>query len=312
MTAAIWMWGALRRVLRTGEADRPYPVVTIHGNGQTGNNSPARWTGGRGWAHDFLRVGYTVYVADQPARGRSGQCPSFYGDYVRRLGGNKPLEARFTAPETAKLRPQAERHTQWPGTGQRGDPSFDQFFASQVESLADGDEAERLNQQAGAALLDRIGPAIVMVHSQLGAFGWLIADAAEAGQGDPIDRAERPALLRCRIQGRAGMVRIQQYAPRKVGIARIPLTYDRPAATPEALRYELEDAPPADGLVRCYRQAEPARQLPNLKASLSRSSPARPPTTPHTTTARVTSCARPAWRTTSSGWKTSACRATAT
>ena len=43
--------------------------------------------------------------------------------------------------------------------------------------LADGAETQRLNQQAVAPLLDRIGPAIILTHSQSGPFGWLIADA---------------------------------------------------------------------------------------------------------------------------------------
>ena len=33
------------------------------------------------------------------------------------------------------------------------------------------------NKDAGAALLDKIGPAVVLTHSQSGAYGWLIADA---------------------------------------------------------------------------------------------------------------------------------------
>ena len=36
---------------------------------------------------------------------------------------------------------------------------------------------QQRNQDAGAALLDKIGPAIVLTHSQSGSFGWLIADA---------------------------------------------------------------------------------------------------------------------------------------
>ncbi len=73
------------------------------------------------------------------------------------------IEQRFTAPQDFKLWPQAERHTQWPGSGRKGDPVFDQFYASQVASISDGEQIEALNQAAGAALLDRIGPAIVMV-----------------------------------------------------------------------------------------------------------------------------------------------------
>lgn len=58
-----------------------------------------------------------------------------------------------------------------------GDPVFDQFFASQVPGISTGDLMERLNRQAGAALLDKIGPATVLTHSQSGTFVWQIADA---------------------------------------------------------------------------------------------------------------------------------------
>jgi hypothetical protein len=46
-----------------------------------------------------------------------------------------------------------------------------------VPYVADIVETQRLNKDAGAALLDRIGPAIVLTHSQSGLFGWLIGDA---------------------------------------------------------------------------------------------------------------------------------------
>jgi pimeloyl-ACP methyl ester carboxylesterase len=245
---------------------RPYPVVMIHGGGQTGNNFTGTPDGRRGWAHDFLRAGYTVYVADQAARGRSGQSPSFYGKYSRRPGGNLPVEARFTAPEVAKLWPQAERHTQWPGTGQKGDPAFDQFYASQVESLSNGAEIERLNQLAGAALLDRIGPAIVLVHSQSGPFGWLMADARPGlVKGILSIEPNGPPFFEVDFKGAPGWFEYAKTPARKWGIARVPLTYDPPARRPEELEYALEAETPGDEYVRCYVQAEPARQLPRLK-----------------------------------------------
>jgi pimeloyl-ACP methyl ester carboxylesterase len=58
-----------------------------------------------------------------------------------------------------------------------GDPVFDAFYSTQVESLVSNAETQKLAQSAGAALLDRIGPAILLTRSQAGAFGWLIADA---------------------------------------------------------------------------------------------------------------------------------------
>jgi hypothetical protein len=190
---------------------QPYPVVMIHGAGQTGNNFTGTPDGRRGWAHDFLRAGYAVYVVDQPARGRSGQSPGFYGDYTRRKGGNLPVEARFTAPETAKLWPQAARHTQWPGTGQKDDPAFDQFYASQVESLADGEETERMNQQAG-------GSSTAWPSHRNGAFAVRLLRLADrrypAGWSVILAiQTERPAFLRS-TSGDAQLVRKHKTPPR--------------------------------------------------------------------------------------------------
>ena len=74
------------------------------------------------------------------------------------------LPQRFTAPETRKLWPQAEKHTQWPGKGTQGDPTFDEFYATQVETIGDEAMIEALNRDAVAKLLDRIGPAVLLVH----------------------------------------------------------------------------------------------------------------------------------------------------
>ena len=43
---------------------------------------------------------------------------------------------------------------------------FDAFYATQVEALVSLEETEKANQAAGAALLDKIGPAILITHSQ--------------------------------------------------------------------------------------------------------------------------------------------------
>src|SRR4029078_12835246 len=87
----------------------------------------------------------------------------------------------FTANAVRGTWAQAKKHTQWPGDGpnkgQKGDPIFDAFYATQVETVISNEVTQQCNQDAGAALLDRIGPAIVLTHSQSGPFGWLIADA---------------------------------------------------------------------------------------------------------------------------------------
>lgn len=248
------------------ERTQPYPVVMIHGGGQTGTNFTGTPDGRRGWAHDFLRAGYAVYVVDQPARGRSGQSETFYGDYGRHKGGSLAVEERFTASESVNSWPQADRHTRWPDTGQKGGEHFHQFFASQVDSLMDGAEIERLNQDAGAALLDEIGPAILLVHSQSGAFGWLIADARpDLVKAIVSIEPNGPPFYDVEFTGPPDWFRFSEQQTRVWGITRIPLTFDPPASAPEEIARELEDEPPSPHHVRCYIQADPPRQLPALQ-----------------------------------------------
>jgi hypothetical protein len=76
------------------------------------------------------------------------------------------VERDFIAYEKYNLFPQAKLHTQWPGSGTVGDPIFDQFMAETLPMIGDATVREALNRDATIALLDRIGPAILMPHSQ--------------------------------------------------------------------------------------------------------------------------------------------------
>jgi pimeloyl-ACP methyl ester carboxylesterase len=246
------------------DGEKPVPVVMIHGGGQTGTNFTGTSDGRRGWAHDFLRAGYTVYVVDQPGRARSNTSSELYGKYNR--NPTSRIEQRFTAPQDSKLWPQAVKHTQWPGSGHQGDPAFDQFYASQVEGITDGTTTETLNRDAGAALLDRIGPAILLVHSQSGSFAWLIADARpDLVKGIINIEPNGPPLQDVNFKGAPDWFDYSAEPSRVFGIARIPLTYDPSVADASELKLVQEDEPEAPDLVRCYEQASPARQLPNLK-----------------------------------------------
>src|SRR5215469_17449274 len=165
-------------VLRPQRVTRKYPLLFLHGLSQTATNWLGTPDGRMGWADYFLQQGYVVYLIDQPARGRSAWHPS---DGALQILSAPEIERRFTATEVSGFWPQAKLHTQWPGDGpkkgQRGDPIFDAFYATQVETVISNAETQQRNQEAGTALLDRIGPAIVLTHSQSGSFGWLIADA---------------------------------------------------------------------------------------------------------------------------------------
>jgi pimeloyl-ACP methyl ester carboxylesterase len=240
----------------------PYPIVMFSGGGQSGLNYSGTPDGREGWMQYFVRQGYAVYVLDQPSRARSPHQPEVGPQSSTSV---ERVQQRFTAPERSNLWPQAKLHTQWPGTGVAGDPVFDQFFAQNYPSLTSFPRQQELNRDAGAALLDRIGPAILLTHSQSGTFGWLVADA-------------RPALVKAIVamepSGPPVHDNVEKGAPvwfedgplaKPYGLTAPPLTYDPPVANPADLKFIRQEKPDAPDLVRCWTQAEPARTLINLQ-----------------------------------------------
>ncbi len=246
-------------VLRPARVTRTYPLVFIHGASQTATNWINTPDGRPGWADFFLGQGYLVYLVDQPARGRSAWHASTNGPL--QIFSAAEVERRFTASEVGGYWPQAKKHTQWPSDspnkGRRGDPVFDAFYASQVEGLSSAVETQTLIRAAGTALLDKIGPAILVTHSQSGPFGWLLADS-------------RPKLVK-------GIVAVEPAGPpfrnavvnedknRAWGVADLPLTYDPPAKTAADLAAVREARADGPDLVICWTQSGPARRLVNLQ-----------------------------------------------
>src|SRR5215475_7578738 len=60
-----------------------WPIVMVHGGGQTGTNFTGTPDGREGWAQFFLRQGYAVYVVDQPGRARATYVADVYGPATR-------------------------------------------------------------------------------------------------------------------------------------------------------------------------------------------------------------------------------------
>jgi pimeloyl-ACP methyl ester carboxylesterase len=242
---------------------QPYPVVMWHGGGQTGTNFLGTPDGREGWANYFLRRGYVVYVVDQPGRARSGYFTDVYGP--TRRPNTAAMSRRFTAPEKAGDYPQAKRHTQWPGTGVPGDRVFDQFFASQVEDIRDVGVIESLNRAAGVALLDEIGPAILLTHSQSGPFGWVVAnDRPKLVKGILSVEPNGPPFHEAAMIGAPDWFKDGAIG-RAWGITRGPLTFSPPAASPKDLGMTRQAAADGPELVRCWTQGGTPRQLPNLQ-----------------------------------------------
>lgn len=237
----------------------PYPLVFIHGMGQTAMNWITTPDGRPGWGQWFAAQGWEVYLIDQPARGRSA-CLVDSGEAYVALS-TEGIEQFFTAAADFDLWPQAKKHMQWPGdentgyVGHVGDAVFDQFYASIVPSLP-SIKSEPLVKAAGVALLDKIGPSILITHSQAGLFGWLIADA-------------RPDLVKAIVAVepsgppvRSGDGANQPY--RLWGLTDTELTYEPPVTHSSPLQVERKWMSGDADLKACWLQKGPPRQLVNL------------------------------------------------
>nr|GAT46213.1 predicted protein [Mycena chlorophos] len=238
--------------LTPARVTQPLPLLLIHGHGMTGTNFLNTPDGRLGWADYFLSKGYEVYIIDQTSRARSAWQPTVNG----------PLETvdslttswHFTAVQDFGLWPQAKLHTQWPGSGTMGDPIFDAFYASTVPSLVNNTEQDVTIRSAGSQLLDIIGPAIVMTHSQGGELGWVLAES-------------RPKLVKAIValepKGPPFILAVfPPFTPQlQFGLTDTPLTYDPPVGAPSELAPVVLNTIPN---VTCFEQPTPPRKLTNL------------------------------------------------
>jgi pimeloyl-ACP methyl ester carboxylesterase len=242
----------------------PYPIIMVPGGGQTGTNFTGTATGDEGWAQYFARRGYAVYVVDQVARGRAAYwAPAVYRPLTpARIDF---VEQRFLAPERFNLWPQAHLHTQFPGSGTREDRYFQDFLATQFPSIADFGRQQKINTEALGALLEKVGPAILLTHSQSGAYGWPVADQHPSMVKAIVAiEPSGPPMHDIVFSGAPDWFKDAE--PTKIsGLGDIPLAYDPPFAGGGALEVARQDQPDKPDLVRCWLQKAPARQLPNLR-----------------------------------------------
>jgi len=149
------------------------PIVMVHGSGHTGVTYETTPDGREGWATYFVRKNFPVYVVDHSGRGRSGFDPTPINRAREQSDPkglpNIPLTTRERAWTTFRLGTSYPDF--YPGSQFPAD-ALDQYFSQLVpntETTLEGGGGNTV--KALAALLDRIGPAVVMVHSQSGAYG---------------------------------------------------------------------------------------------------------------------------------------------
>src|SRR6185437_8403044 len=217
------------------EQTRPYPVIMVHGGTMSGTNYTGTPDGREGWAQDFVRAGYAVYVVDQVGKGRSAYYPSVYGPKAQTDMANN--QSRYVAQAKFALWPQAHLHAQWPGDGSLDDPAVRQLVASQLPSVKDFHRQQELNVAALIALIDKIGPSILMVHSQAGAFGWPVADARpENAKALLAIEPNGPPFYPVSFIGAPDWFQYGDTMALRYGISDVPLTYAPPLKDPSELK----------------------------------------------------------------------------
>jgi pimeloyl-ACP methyl ester carboxylesterase len=199
------------------QVQHPWPIVMMHGGGFQGTEWLDTPDGRPGWAQRIVEAGYAVLVVDRPGHGRSplhietvgpmGPAFSYEGGRQIYFPGDDPL------------------HTQWP-FDHKDEAAMDDFIAGYGPLPADLELSETMDVDRTIALLDRIGPALLMTHSASGPDGWLIAD-------------RRPHLVKA-------IASIEPMGPPfavipnigflKWGPTAAPLKFQPPVDSPEALK----------------------------------------------------------------------------
>lgn len=154
--------GMFVQYMLPAERKHPYPLVLIHGGGGQGMDWLQTPDGRDGWADYFVADGWDVYVVDRPGHGRS-QSNAGCGD--GKVGtANSGFIARL-ATSDANL---------WPGGAPTPtNPAVIGWTAAGATAPYCGDAlaAEKIS-----ALLDEIGPSILVAHSAGGGSTFRVPD----------------------------------------------------------------------------------------------------------------------------------------
>ena len=173
------------------DKDYRYPILMVHGGGHTGKTYETTPDGREGWFTSFTRRGFSSYVFDDPNRGRACCEPTEL--HLVRMGllpntaiPNMNIYTKQAAWATFRFGPT------YPDVypGQRFPmAAMDQYAPQWVLTYRDAEENAKITNAIVAAI-DKIGPVIVMVHSQSGPLGLAaVRTARRQGQGFRCDRA---------------------------------------------------------------------------------------------------------------------------
>jgi hypothetical protein len=160
---------------------RKLPLVFWHGHGQSGKTWETTPDGREGFQNIFLRRRFPVYLIDQPRRSRA---------------------ARSTQPITITATPDEQlwfgifRLGAWPNfypgvRFSRDAEALNQFFRQMVPNTGPYDV--QVNTEAVSALFNKIGPGILVTHSQSGGLG--CARPSKTGMSAPSSPLSRALIF---------------------------------------------------------------------------------------------------------------------
>lgn len=242
-----------------GGATHPNPLVFFHGGGFSGTTWLNTADNRPGFASYFVGQGHQVYLVDFNSVGRSAAVDpaTFPAAAITSVEG---LETGFTAVGELGAYPQARLHTQWPGTGKRGDAAFEQFRREPLPYTSNTTALETAVRRSGCALLALLGPSYVVNHSMGGVAGILLSNDCPEHVAANVNLESSTVPFSWPNPG-LGSTRTRAW-----GLTSTPLDYDPPVA--DAAADLVVVAVGNETLARrsCYRQAEPARQLPRIAA----------------------------------------------
>jgi pimeloyl-ACP methyl ester carboxylesterase len=142
---------------------RKYPLVFLHGAGESKKTWESTPDGREGFQNIFLRRGYSVYLLDQPRRGEAGK--STVGTTITPTPDEQFWFTQFRIGNYPDYFP----GSQFP----KDTAALVQFFRQMTPNTGPFDA--NLVASACSSLFDRIGAGILITHSQGGGPGWFTA-----------------------------------------------------------------------------------------------------------------------------------------
>jgi pimeloyl-ACP methyl ester carboxylesterase len=140
-----------------------YPLVFLHGAGESKKTWETTPDGREGFQNIFLRRGFGVYLLDEPRRGEAGR--STVATTITPVADEQFWFTQFRIGNFPVYFP----NVQFP----KDAASLEQFFRKMTPNTGSFDA--NVISNAVSSLFEKIGEAILVTHSQAGGPGWLTA-----------------------------------------------------------------------------------------------------------------------------------------